>query len=405
MLKLKVLSRVTESGLVAIVRTDSPDQAARIADACAEGGVAALEITFTVPGAAAVIAELTKRYKPEQMVIGAGTVLDPETARIAILAGAQFLVSPAVSAETARLANRYQVPYMPGADNVRDVVEAMECGADIVKVFPGEVLGPEFIKAVKAPLPQASLMPTGGVSIENAATWIKAGAVALGSGRKSDRGREDRRLPIDHRAGEAIYRGDSRGARKMNGRVVTFGEIMLRLAPPGFERFLQSPQFVATFGGGEANVAVALASLGVAAEYVTVLPDKNPMADAAIGELRRFGVETPHIARGKGRMGIYFLEAGASQRASKVVYDREGSSTAIAKAGSIDWASALEGAGWFHIYGDYSGAEFFGGGVGDGGFRESPGGRFNGVVRFELSQEPLEMGQAGGGGDARPEEI
>jgi len=181
-LKLKVLSRVVESGLVAIVRTDSADQAARIADACAQGGVAALEVTFTVPGAAAVISDLTKRYRPEQITIGAGTVLDPETARVAILAGAQFLVSPSVNAETARLANRYQIPYMPGAGTVREVVEAMECGADIVKVFPGETLGPEFIKAVKAPLPQASLMPTGGVSIENAAAWIKAGAVALGVG-------------------------------------------------------------------------------------------------------------------------------------------------------------------------------------------------------------------------------
>jgi 2-dehydro-3-deoxyphosphogluconate aldolase/(4S)-4-hydroxy-2-oxoglutarate aldolase len=181
-LKLKVLSRVVESGLVAIVRTDSPDQAARIADACAQGGVTALEVTFTVPGAAAVISDLAKRYRPEQITIGAGTVLDPETARVAILAGAQFLVSPSVNAETARLANRYQIPYMPGAGTVRDVVEAMECGADIVKVFPGETLGPEFIRAVKAPLPQASLMPTGGVSIENAATWIKAGAVALGVG-------------------------------------------------------------------------------------------------------------------------------------------------------------------------------------------------------------------------------
>lgn len=182
MLKLKVLRRVLDSGLVAIVRTDSPDQAARIAEACAEGGVAALEITFTVPGAAVVIAELARRYKPEEMIVGAGTVLDPETARIAILEGAQFLVSPALNPETARLANRYQVPYMPGADNVRDVIEAMECGADIIKVFPGEALGPEFIKAVKAPLPQASLMPTGGVSVENAATWIKAGACALGVG-------------------------------------------------------------------------------------------------------------------------------------------------------------------------------------------------------------------------------
>ncbi len=134
-------------------------------------------------------------------------------------------------------------------------------------------------------------------------------------------------------------------------RVVTFGEIMLRLAPPGFERFLQSPQFVATFGGGEANVAVALSGLGVETSYVTVLAEKNPIADAAIGELRRFGVDTSSIVRGKGRMGIYFLEAGASQRGSKVVYDREGSAIAIAKPGAIDWDPALRGAGWFHITG------------------------------------------------------
>jgi 2-dehydro-3-deoxyphosphogluconate aldolase/(4S)-4-hydroxy-2-oxoglutarate aldolase len=180
--KLTVLSRVVESGLVAIVRTDSPDQAARIADACAEGGVAALEVTFTVPGAAAVIESLTKRYRPEQIAVGAGTVLDPETARIAILAGSQFLVSPALSPDTARLANRYQIPYMPGVATPREVVEAMECGCDILKVFPGETLGPTFLKAVKAPLPQAALMPTGGVSIDNVATWIAAGAVAVGVG-------------------------------------------------------------------------------------------------------------------------------------------------------------------------------------------------------------------------------
>lgn len=137
----------------------------------------------------------------------------------------------------------------------------------------------------------------------------------------------------------------------MNGRVVTFGEIMLRLAPPGFERFLQSPQFVATFGGGEANVAVALASLGVPAAYVSVLPDKNPVADAAIGELRRFGIDTSHIVRGAGRMGIYFLEAGANQRASKVVYDRDSSAIALARPGAIDWDAVFDGAGWFHITG------------------------------------------------------
>jgi 2-dehydro-3-deoxygluconokinase len=132
---------------------------------------------------------------------------------------------------------------------------------------------------------------------------------------------------------------------------VTFGEIMLRLAPPGFERFLQTPQFVATFGGGEANVAVALASFGLPAAYVTVLPDKNPIADAAIAELRRAGVDTSRIVRGKGRVGIYYLEAGANQRASKVVYDRGQSAIALAQPGDIDWDRAFQDAGWFHITG------------------------------------------------------
>ena len=182
MLKLKVLGKVIESGLVAIVRTHSSAQAARIAEACALGGAAAIEITFTVPGAAAVIEDLAQQYKSGEILIGAGTVLDPETARLAILAGAQYIVSPSLSTETARLCNRYQIPYMPGAGTIREIVEAMESGADIVKLFPGETLGPAFVKAVKGPLPQASLMPTGGVSIENVAEWIKAGAIAVGVG-------------------------------------------------------------------------------------------------------------------------------------------------------------------------------------------------------------------------------
>jgi len=134
-----------------------------------------------VPGATGVIEQLAKKFSG-QILVGAGTVLDPETARIAILAGAQYVISPSLNPDTARVCNRYQVPYMPGAATVREVVEAMECGADIIKVFPGELLGPAFIKAVRAPLPQASLMPTGGVSLENVADWIRAGAVAVAVG-------------------------------------------------------------------------------------------------------------------------------------------------------------------------------------------------------------------------------
>ncbi len=133
--------------------------------------------------------------------------------------------------------------------------------------------------------------------------------------------------------------------------IATFGEIMLRLTPPGFERFLQSPQFQATFGGGEANVAVSLAQFGAASRFITVLPAANPIADAFIGELRRFGVDPGQIVRGKGRMGVYFVEAGANQRPSKVLYDRDYSAIAIAKPGSIDWQKALDGVTWFHITG------------------------------------------------------
>ena len=136
----------------------------------------------------------------------------------------------------------------------------------------------------------------------------------------------------------------------MKHRVVTFGEIMLRLKSPGLERLLQSPILEATFGGGEANVAVSLANFGVSAAFVTVLPE-NEIGDACVAELRRFGVDTSLIARGPGRMGIYFLENGANQRASSVLYDREFSAIALAKPGDIDWKSALSGATWFHITG------------------------------------------------------
>lgn len=133
-------------------------------------------------------------------------------------------------------------------------------------------------------------------------------------------------------------------------RVVTFGEIMLRLAPPGVERFLQSAQFAATFGGGEANVAVALAALGHSSAYVTVLPT-NPIAEACIAQLRSFGVDTSHISRSPGRMGIYFVEHGANQRPSKVVYDRADSSIALAKPGDFAWSNIFRDAALFHITG------------------------------------------------------
>jgi len=177
-----VLTKIADSGVVAVVRAENGEKAKKIADACLEGGVPAIELTFTVPFAHKVIEDLAKEYKNGEMILGAGTVMDPETARIAILSGAQYVVSPYFNAETVKLCNRYRVPCMPGAMTIKEVVEAMEAGADIVKVFPGEAFGPKILKAIKGPIPQAKMMPTGGVDVNNVADWIKAGAVAVGAG-------------------------------------------------------------------------------------------------------------------------------------------------------------------------------------------------------------------------------
>jgi len=178
----RTVDNIVSSGLVAVVRAKSADEALKIVGALKAGGVKAIEITYTVPGATSVIEALSAEYKNTDMIIGAGTVLDPETARIAILAGAQFVVSPYLNPDMVKLANRYDIPSMPGAMTIKEVVEAMECGAAIVKAFPGDVLGIKFIKSILGPLPYAKLMPTGGVDINNVGEWIKAGCVAIGAG-------------------------------------------------------------------------------------------------------------------------------------------------------------------------------------------------------------------------------
>jgi 2-dehydro-3-deoxyphosphogluconate aldolase/(4S)-4-hydroxy-2-oxoglutarate aldolase len=182
MAKEQILQKISDCGLVAVVRAETGEQAIKIAEACAKAGVAGIEITFTVPGAAEVIRDCAKNFNNGEIIIGAGTVMDPETARAAILAGAQYIVSPYLSVETVKLCNRYRVPVMPGAMTIKEVVEAMEAGADVVKIFPGEVFGPAIIKAVRGPIPYAKMMPTGGVGLNNVHEWITAGAIAVGVG-------------------------------------------------------------------------------------------------------------------------------------------------------------------------------------------------------------------------------
>jgi 2-dehydro-3-deoxyphosphogluconate aldolase/(4S)-4-hydroxy-2-oxoglutarate aldolase len=177
----KTLSRVLSSGVVAVLRASTGDVLLDVAEALLAGGVEAIEVTFTVPGAHRVIEQVAAKLG-NRVLLGAGTVLDPETARIAILSGAEFIVGPSVNLEVIRLCRRYDKAVMPGALTPTEVVTAWEAGADIVKIFPSELTGPGYLKALGGPLPQVRMMPTGGVNLDTAADFLRAGACALGIG-------------------------------------------------------------------------------------------------------------------------------------------------------------------------------------------------------------------------------
>ena len=188
MSKIEDLKRVEETGIVAVVRAENAEKALKITEAVKKGGIEAIEITMTVPGAVDVIKQITDEYSRDEILIGAGSVLEAETARACILAGAEYIVSPSLDEETIAMCNRYQKAVMPGAMSVTEVVKAMKYGADIVKIFPATLFGPKIIKAIKGPLPQAPLMPTGGVSLDNVKDWIKAGSFAVGVGSSLSKG-------------------------------------------------------------------------------------------------------------------------------------------------------------------------------------------------------------------------
>lgn len=179
--KREMMELIQKTGVIAIMRAKSSDQLLAAADAIRAGGVQAIEVTMTTPGALDVIRQATERYGSD-VLFGAGSVLDPESARAAILAGAQFVVCPTLNLKTIEMCHRYAVTVVPGAYTPTEILTAWEAGADMVKVFPASVGGPDYLKALKSPLPQVKLVPVGGVELDNTADFIRAGADAVGVG-------------------------------------------------------------------------------------------------------------------------------------------------------------------------------------------------------------------------------
>lgn len=183
MKKTAILNKLENAGVIAVVRGETVEEAIKASNAIVKGAITGIELTFTVPKADHAIAELAANYKKDPtIVIGAGTVLDAVTARLAIMAGAEFIVSPCFDKETAKICNLYQIPYLPGCMTITEMKTALTYGADIVKLFPGSAFGPSIVKAFKAPLPHLNIMPTGGVSLANMQDWFAAGVVAVGVG-------------------------------------------------------------------------------------------------------------------------------------------------------------------------------------------------------------------------------
>ena len=191
MKKEAVLQRMKEDCLIAVIRAKNKEQGEKLVDSIIKGGINFIEITMTMDEGNPVefIQFMSEKYKDNpKIVIGAGTVLDPETARLVILAGANYVVSPAFNPETIKLCNRYRVPVLPGVMSPTEAIMALEAGCDVIKLFPGNILGPAAISTYKGPLPQGEFMPSGGVDVDNVDKWLKAGAYAVGTGSSLTKG-------------------------------------------------------------------------------------------------------------------------------------------------------------------------------------------------------------------------
>ncbi|MCR4696288.1 MAG: bifunctional 4-hydroxy-2-oxoglutarate aldolase/2-dehydro-3-deoxy-phosphogluconate aldolase [Lachnospiraceae bacterium] len=370
---MNTYDRIKECRMIPVIALDNVSDAKPLAKALYEGGLPCAEVTFRREGADLCIKAMKEEYP--DMLVGAGTVLSIKQVDAALNAGAQFIVSPGLDEDIVSYCLEKNVCVIPGVSTASDVAKAHALGLRVVKFFPAEAAGGvKMLKALSAPYNMMTFMPTGGISMDNMASYyalknvIACGGSFMIDAKSIKEGDFD---TIKNRTVEVvgaidrIINGGSDKSKTVsidtddkkidmsnlsNSKVITFGELMLRLAPQGYLRFVQADTFEATFGGGEANVSISLANYGMNTSFVTKLPN-HEIGQMSVNSLRKYGVDTSLIVRGGSRVGIYYLEKGASQRASKVIYDRAGSAIAEASKTDFDWDKIFDNAGWFHFTG------------------------------------------------------
>ena len=369
---MNTYERIKECRMIPVIALDNVSDAKPLAKALYDGGLPCAEVTFRREGADLCIKAMKEEYP--DMLVGAGTVLSKEQVDAALNAGAEFIVSPGLDEAIVSYCIEKNICVIPGVSTASDVAKAYSLGLKVVKFFPAEAAGGvKMLKALSAPYNMMTFMPTGGISKDNMASYyalknvIACGGSFMIDAKAIKEGNFDKIKNLTKEVVEAINALNGNDSNKENNvfdsqkknidlsglsdkKVITFGELMLRLAPEGYLRFVQADTFEATFGGGEANVSISLANFGMDTSFVTKLPT-HEIGQMSVNSLRKYGVDTSLIVRGGKRVGIYYLEKGASQRASKVIYDRAGSAIAEASKSDFDWDKIFEGAGWFHFTG------------------------------------------------------
>ena len=369
---MNTYERIKKCRMIPVIALDNVSDAKPLAKALYDGGLPCAEVTFRREGADLCIKAMKEEYP--DMLVGAGTVLSKEQVDAALNAGAEFIVSPGLDEAIVSYCIEKNICVIPGVSTASDVAKAYSLGLKVVKFFPAEAAGGvKMLKALSAPYNMMTFMPTGGISKDNMASYyalknvIACGGSFMIDAKAIKEGNFDKIKNLTKEVVEAINALNGNDSNKENNafdsqkknielsglsdkKVITFGELMLRLAPEGYLRFVQADTFEATFGGGEANVSISLANFGMNTSFVTKLP-AHEIGQMSVNSLRKYGVDTSLIVRGGKRVGIYYLEKGASQRASKVIYDRAGSAIAEASKSDFDWDKIFEGAGWFHFTG------------------------------------------------------